>query len=73
MSVFYFLVIVFAILVAYAGFESTLRLITYLDIKYRYQIIKIQMWFMKKRLERQLNLPTKDWNDFVKDMEKNNV
>jgi len=73
MSVFYFLVIVFAILVAYAGFESTLRLIAYLDIKYRYQIIKIQMWFMKKRLERQLNLPTKDWNDFVKDMEKNNV
>jgi len=73
MSVFYFLVIVFAILVAYAGFESTLRLIAYLDIKYRYQIIKIQMWFMKKRLEKQLNLPTKDWNDFIKDMEKNNV
>jgi hypothetical protein len=73
MSIFYFLVIVFAILVAYAGFESTLRLIAYLDIKYRYQIIKIRLWFMKKRLERQLNLPTKDWNDFVKDMEKNNV
>jgi len=73
MSVFYFLVIVFAILVAYAGFESTLRLIAYLDIKYRYQIIKMKMWFMKKRLERQLNLPTKDWNDFIKDMEKNNV
>ena len=73
MSVFYFLVIVFTILVAYAGFESTLRLITYLDIKYRYQIIKIQMWFMKKRLERQLNLPNKDWNDFIKEMEKNNA
>jgi len=73
MSIFYFLVIVFAILVAYAGFESTFRLITYLDIKYRYQIIKIQMWFMKKRLEKQLNLPTKDWNDFIKGMEKNNV
>jgi len=73
MTPFYFLVLFFLALVAYAGFESTLRLIAYLDIKYRYQIIKIQMWFMKKRLERQLNLPTKDWNDFVKDMEKNNV
>lgn len=73
MSLFYFLVIVFSILIAYAGFESTLRLIAYLDLKYRYQIIKLQMWFMKRKLERQLNLPNKDWNDFIKEMEKNNV
>jgi hypothetical protein len=73
MTPFYFLVLFFLALIAYAGFDSTLRLIAYLDLKYRYQIIKLQMWFMKRRLERQLNLPNKDWNDFIKEMENPNV
>ena len=73
MTPFYFLMLFFLVLVAYAGFDSTLRLIAYLDLKYRYQIIKLQMWFMKKRLERQLNLPNKDWSDFIKKMENPDV
>ena len=73
MTPFYFLVLFFLALVAYAGFDATLRLVAYLDLKIRYQIIKLQMWFMKRRLEKQLNLPNKDWNDFIKEMENPNV
>jgi len=73
MTPFYFLVLFFLALVVYAGFDATLRLVAYLDLKYRYQIIKLQMWFMKRKLEKQLNLPNKDWNDFIKEMENPNV
>lgn len=60
----YIVLIVFIILVAIGGYESTLRLVRYIELSLRYEIIKVQMWFMKRKLERQLGIPPKNWSDF---------
>ena len=59
MFVFYVIFLTFVLLVAYAGFDATIRLVAYIDIIFRTQIIEIKLWFLKKRLENQLNLPKK--------------
>ena len=41
-------------MIAYAGFDNTMRLFSYLDLSIRYEIIKIRMYFMGRRLRRQL-------------------
>jgi hypothetical protein len=57
MNAFYYLILFFLILVAYAGIEETLRLVKYIDLQIKYLHIKILMYRMKKRLEKDLNLP----------------
>ena len=64
MNAFYYLVAFFLILVAYAGFEETMKLVRYLDLKIKYAYVQILMFRMKKRLERDLNLSKKDWSKF---------
>ena len=64
MYVFYVLVAFFLILVAYAGWEETMRLIAFAELQVRYAYVKVRMYQMKKRLEKELNLPAKDWRDF---------
>jgi hypothetical protein len=51
------------VLVAIAGIEETLKLIFYLDLHLRYQIIKVRLWFFRKKLEKQLNLPPRNWEN----------
>lgn len=60
----YLILIVFIALVAIGGYESTLRLIRFIEISIRYEIVKLRMWFLKKKLEKELKLPPKDWSDF---------
>ena len=50
MFAFYVIFLTFALLVAYAGFDATLRLVAYLDALFQTQIIEIRLWFLKKRL-----------------------
>lgn len=57
----YFIIIIIIALIAYAGLEETFKLINYLDLRWRYFIIQIQKEIMKKKLEKQLNLPQKKW------------
>lgn len=54
MITFYFLVLILILMIAYAGFDNTMRLFSYLDLSIRYEIIKIRMYFMGRRLRRQL-------------------
>ena len=54
MITFYFLVLIIVLMIAYAGFDNTMRLFSYLDLSIRYEIIKIRMYFMGRRLRRQL-------------------
>ena len=54
MITFYFLVLIIILMIAYAGFDNTMRLFSYLDLSIRYEIIKIRMYFMGRRLRRQL-------------------
>lgn len=57
----YFLLIILGILIAYAGVDETLKLFTYLDLQLRYFFIKIQMKKMQRKLQRDLNLPQRNW------------
>lgn len=57
----YFVIIILAILIAYAGFDETLKLFSYFDLRLRYFWVQVQMKKMKRKLERDLNLPQKNW------------
>ena len=46
-------------MIAYAGVEGTMRVFVYINLTIRYSLIRIQMYMMKRRLERQLGLPSK--------------
>ena len=46
-------------MVAYAGLDATIRLVMYVDILFRTRIIEIKLWFLRKKLEKSLNLPKK--------------
>lgn len=50
----YFIVIIFFALVAIGGYESTMRLIQYVDLQFRFLIIQIRMFFIRKKLKKQL-------------------
>ena len=63
MNIFYLLVLTLVVLVAIAVIEETSKLIFYLDLHLRYQIIKVRLWFFKKKLEKQLNIPPRDWEN----------
>lgn len=63
----YFILVFFAILVAYAGLEETLKLFAYADLQMRYAFIKIQMKFMGWKLKRQLIKDTTDFEKFLKE------
>ena len=63
----YVLLIILMMLIAYAGFDETLRLFAYLDLQVRYAIIRFKMKRMQRKLEKQLGLPAKDWEEFLND------
>jgi hypothetical protein len=57
----YFLLIILGMLIAYAGVDETLKLFAYFDLRLRYFFIQIQMKRMQRKLERDLNLPQRNW------------
>jgi len=56
MALFYLLTLTFVVLVVYAGYDATMRLVAYADLTIRYQIIRVRMYFMRRRLQKSLNL-----------------
>jgi len=58
----YLTLVVFLLMIVYAGVEGTLRVFTYFDLTLRFQVIKVQMKWMKWRMERQLGLPHKNYD-----------
>ena len=65
----YFIIVFFAILVAYAGVDETLKLFAYADLQVRYAFVRVQMKWMGWKLKRQL---IKDTTNFQKFLEKYN-
>ena len=59
MALFYLLTLTFVVLVAYAGYDATIRLVVYADLTIRYKIIQVRMYFMRRRLQKSLNLDFK--------------
>lgn len=58
---FYFLIVVILLMIAYAGFEGTMRVFVYLDLQLKYAYVRIQMWQMKRRLKSQLMVETENF------------
>jgi len=50
----YLVLLTFLALVAIGGYESTLRLVRYLDLQLRMEIIQIRVFFMKRKLEKDM-------------------
>lgn len=53
---FYITLLIIALLFAYGGYENTMRLFAYLDIQFRFAILRVRMYFMARKLRKQLNL-----------------
>lgn len=70
MVVFYILVLTIIALIAIGGFDATLRLVAYIDLLYRHQIVKVRLWVLKQKLQVQL---AKDHKTLLKSQEQKNV
>ena len=70
MVVFYLLVLTIIALIAIGGFDATLRLVAYIDLLYRHQIVKVRLWVLKQKLKAQL---AEDHKTLLKTQEQKNV
>ena len=67
MTGFYLLMLTIVALVAYAGYEETMRLFQYADLQVRHAAIRVQMKWMGWKLKRQLVKDTTDFHKFLKE------
>jgi len=58
----YVLIVLLLLLIAYAGVEETMRLFYYIDLHIRYAYVKVRMYFMEKKLRKQLVESTSEIN-----------
>ena len=70
MTSFYFLMLTFVALVAYAGYAETMKLVQYADLQVRYVAVRVQMKWMGWKLKRQLIKDTTDFQQFLKEYDK---
>lgn len=62
----YLCIVIILLMIAYAGIEGTLRVFVYLDLMLRYSLVRIKMYFMKKKLEKELMVfKNGDWKSFA--------
>ena len=66
---FYFVLVFVGILIAYAGYEETMKLFAFADLQVRYAFIRLQMKWMGWKLKRQLIKDTTDLKKFLKEYE----
>lgn len=59
----YFVLLIFLTLVVIGGYESTMRLVRYVDLQLRMVLINIQIYFMRRKLERQMRSFHKKYGD----------
>ena len=59
---YYVTLLIIAGFIAFYGWEATTRVITYVELLLKYQWVKCQMFLMKRKLERELGLPPKNWS-----------
>jgi hypothetical protein len=67
MAGFYLLMLTFVALVAFAGYDETMKLFVYLDLQIRYAFVQVQMKWMGWKLKRQLIKDTTDFEKFLKE------
>jgi hypothetical protein len=69
MAGFYLLMLTIVVLVAFAGYDETMKLVIYADLQIRYVFVKIQMKWMGWKLKRQLIKDTTNFEKFLKEYE----
>ena len=73
MTLFYFLMLTFVALVAYAGYDATMRLVQFIDLQVRYAGIRIQMKWMEQKLRRRLLKDTANYQQLLKEHKENDL
>lgn len=66
----YFVIIFVGILIAYAGYEETIKLFAFADLQVRYAFVRIQMKWMGWKLKRQLIKDSTNFEKFLKEYDK---
>jgi len=69
MLLFYLLFLTVVSLVLIGGYDATMRLVMYIDLRIRELILDIRIWFFKRKLKKRL---LKDRANLLKEMENNN-
>ena len=64
----YLTVTIIVLLIAYAGFENTMRLFAYIDLQLRFIPLRIRMEYMKRKLRKQLFI---DREELLKKVKEN--
>jgi len=67
MTLFYVLILTFMLLVAYAGYDATMRLVQFVDLQIRYAWIRVQMKWMEQKLKRKLLEDTAYYQQLLKE------
>jgi len=67
---FYLTLAIILFMIWYAGYEGTIRVFVYFDLQIRYLVVKFKMWQMKRRLEKQLGLPTTKFSTVIEELKK---
>ena len=70
---FYLLMLTFVALVAFAGYDATMRLVQFIDLQVRYAWIRVQMKWMEQKLRRRLLKDTADYRQLLKEHTKNDL
>ena len=65
----YFVLVFVGVLIAYAGYDETMKLFAFADMQVRYAFVRLQMKWMGWKLKRQL---VKDTSNFEKFLKENN-
>jgi len=56
----YLTILIVSGMIWYAGIEGTMRVFTYIELTLKYYLIRLQMYFMRRKLERQLGITNKN-------------
>ncbi len=65
---FYFTLFLLICLVCYGGYESTLRLFTYIELQLRYAIVRIKIMILSARIRKQLIKDTDNYSKLIKEL-----
>ena len=73
MTLFYVLILTFVLLVAYAGYDATMRLVQFIDLQVRYAWIRVQMKWMEQKLRRRLLKETANYQQLLKEHKEHDL
>tara|TARA_Y100000592_G_C5207463_1_gene193377 strand:+ start:34 stop:285 length:252 start_codon:yes stop_codon:yes gene_type:complete len=65
----YTLLVIVLLMVAYSGVEGTLRVFAYLDLTFRYAIIRSRMFFIERKLRKRLLKDTEVYTKLIKEIQ----